>query len=221
IAMLDARAGSPPSASELLRRHAGNLDQLEIYLAEWERWSAQLLESHISYPVLAYFRSQHVNQSWLAALTTLLDACSLLMAGSQAGCSRQAQRTFAMARHAIVDLAQIFIRELPDKIPDRLPEDELAALAKMLAAAGLPLVLKPEQVERLRELRQQYEPHVYAIARYLMLEPPHWMGDPAARDNWQRTPWDRPAGPGGRREGMVPRLRRPRRSPKATPERHF
>src|SRR6185437_1073637 len=83
ISMLDARAGSPPSASELLRRHAGNLEQLEAYLAEWERWSAQLLESHISYPVLGYFRSQHTNQSWLAALTSILDACSLLLAGCE------------------------------------------------------------------------------------------------------------------------------------------
>lgn len=212
ISMLDARAGSPPSASELLRRHAGSLDQLEIYLAEWERWSAQLLESHISYPVLAYFRSQHVNQSWVAALTTLLDACALLMSGSEGGCSRQAKLTFAMARHAVVDLAQIFIHSLPENMPERLSNAELEELSGLLASAGLPLVLKREQVERLQELRKLYEPHVIGISRHLMLEPPRWIGDAAARDNWQRSPWDRPP---------APRFHRVRRASKAVGDRHF
>src|SRR5207245_7233411 len=73
---------------------------------DFERWAAELLESHISYPVLAYFRSQHVNQSWLGALTTLLDASALVMVGIEGGGARQAQLTFAIARHAVVDLAQ-------------------------------------------------------------------------------------------------------------------
>lgn len=195
ISMLDARAGSPPSASELLRRHAGNLDQLEAYLAEWERWSAELLESHISYPVLGYFRSQHVNQSWLAALTTLLDACALLTATTADGCSRQAQLTFAMARHAVVDLAQVFIQRLPRSIPERLSPDDMTALTQSLAAAGLPLTLGPPQLERLHNLRQLYEPHVHAIADYLALQPPRWFGNPDTRDNWQRSPWDHPPTP--------------------------
>ncbi|HUX67540.1 MAG TPA: ion channel [Terriglobales bacterium] len=197
ISMLDARAGSPPSASELLRRHAGNLHQLEAYLAEWERWSAELLESHISYPVLGYFRSQHVNQSWLAALTTLLDACALLTAATADGCSRQAQLTFAMARHAVVDLAQVFIRirPLPHTLPERLSPTDMTALTQTLAAAGLPLSLGPAQVERLHELRRLYEPHVHVIADYLALQPPRWIGHPDNRDNWQRSPWDHPPTP--------------------------
>src|SRR5207237_10763682 len=110
ISMLDARAGSPPTAAELLRRHAqdGRLDGLSSLLRDWEHWSAELLESHLSYPVLAYFRSQHDNQSWLGALTTILDASALVMAGIE-GCSlRQAKLTFAMARHTVVDLSQVF-----------------------------------------------------------------------------------------------------------------
>src|SRR6266513_1712968 len=83
ITLLDARAGSPSSATEMLRRHAesGNLDELGSVLREWERWAAELLESHLSYPVLCYFRSQHDNQSWVAALTTVLDTCALVMVG--------------------------------------------------------------------------------------------------------------------------------------------
>ena len=75
ISLLDARAGSPPSATEMLRRHyrTQRLEELIQFLGEWERWCAELLESHLSYPVLTYYRSQHERQSWLAALTTILD----------------------------------------------------------------------------------------------------------------------------------------------------
>ena len=78
ISMLDLRAGTPPTAGELLRRHSfnGGHEALQALLKDWELWSAQLLESHLSYPVLAYFRSQHDNQSWIASLTAILDACS-------------------------------------------------------------------------------------------------------------------------------------------------
>jgi ABC-type transport system involved in multi-copper enzyme maturation permease subunit len=205
ISMLDARAGSPPSASELLRRHARTLGQLEAYLAEWERWSAELLESHISYPVLGYFRSQHVNQSWVAALTAVLDSCALLMAGTDDGCTHQAGLTFAMARHAVVDLAQIFIARLPRAHTDRLPEATLRQIEERLKAAGLPLRLSGERAERLAELRHLYEPQVLTIARYLRLELPLWLGDPDAKDNWQRSPWDRGAKAGAWAKGVLER----------------
>src|SRR5882672_7280776 len=114
IALLDARAGSPSSAAEMLRRHgeSGHLHDLNVVLHEWEHWSAELLESHLSYPVLCYFRSQHDNQSWLSALTTILDTCALVLVGVGDTPTWQAKLTFAMARHAVVDLAQIF-RTMP------------------------------------------------------------------------------------------------------------
>src|SRR5262245_45889785 len=108
ISLLDARAGSPPSAAELLRRHGQNIQELEQLLRDWERWSADLMESHLSYPVLCFYRSQHDNQSWLTALTAILDASALAMVGIDGASRRQALLTFAMARHAVVDLAQIF-----------------------------------------------------------------------------------------------------------------
>ncbi len=110
ISLLDARAGSPPSASELLWRHRGDPGTAALIdlLRDWERWAADVLESHLSYPPLAYFRSQHYNESWLAALTTILDASAVVMIGLEGWCARQAELTFAMARHAVVDLAQVF-----------------------------------------------------------------------------------------------------------------
>ena len=75
ISVLDEWAGSPPSAGELYRRvvEAGATDELRPLLDRWEEWTAELLESHLSYQVLSYFRSQHENQSWLAALTAIMD----------------------------------------------------------------------------------------------------------------------------------------------------
>ena len=103
ISMLDARAGSPPAAVELLWRQRDDAERrgLGQLLVEWERWAAEVLESHLSYPVLAYFRSQHGNQSWLAALTTVLDTSALTMVSVEGWCARQARLTFAMARHAV------------------------------------------------------------------------------------------------------------------------
>jgi hypothetical protein len=110
IALLDARAGSPPTASELLRRHAsdGGNEALVTLLAEWERWSAEMLESHISYPLLCYFRSQHDNQSWLSAVTAILDTCAVLLSIVDCSACRQARLTFALARHTVVDLLLVF-----------------------------------------------------------------------------------------------------------------
>jgi len=193
ISMLDARAGSPPTASELLRRHAGEIEQLRTYLAEWERWSAELLESQISYPVLGYFRSQHVNQSWLASLTTMLDSCAFLMASGEDCCTRQAQITFAMARHAVVDLAQVYISALPAAYADRLPAEEMQLLYEQLRDAGLPVKMDEGRAARLGRLRRLYEPHVAGIGQRLRLELPRWIGDPDILDNWQRSPWDRAA----------------------------
>jgi hypothetical protein len=192
IAMLDARAGSPPSAAEILRRHAADLGRLETYLGEWERWAAELLESHISYPVLGYFRSQHANQSWLSALGVMLDACAVLVAGTEDTCMRQARLTFAIARHAIVDLAQLYIRRLPASIPNRLPPEDREQLLRRLRAAGLDWTWDEAYVQRLNALRQMYEPHLCAIAAHLRLDLPRWLGDSQALDNWQRSPWDRP-----------------------------
>jgi hypothetical protein len=105
VSLLDARAGTPPTAAEMIRRSAHQMRNLEAIFREWEHWSTELLESHISYPVLAYFRSQHDNQSWLGALTAILDATALCQVGIPNAPRRQGQLTFAMARHAVVDLA--------------------------------------------------------------------------------------------------------------------
>lgn len=204
ISLLDARAGSPPTAGELLRRHVGNggIDALRQLLHDWERWSAELLETHLSYPVLAYFRSQHTNQSWLAALTTILDVTALVQAAIDTGGRREAQLTFAMARHAVGDLAQVFRAPPTRAMPDRLPPAKLAQLRAHLAAAGLKLRDGLAAEQELIELRALYEPYVVALAGYLSMTVPDWLPEGRRADNWQTTAWEQappldrgPAGP--------------------------
>jgi Ion channel len=191
ISLLDARAGSPPTAGELLRRHGNDMRELEQLLYDWERWSAELLESHLSYPVLAYFRSQHTNQSWLAALTAILDTCALIMAGINDGPTRQAQLTLAMARHAVADLAQIFARSRqPVLAPDRLPPSSLSALRDMLANADIALQDGAAE-HKLQELRKMYEPHVQRLSEYLLMSLPPWFPLTGTPDTWQITAWER------------------------------
>src|ERR1700684_3433058 len=198
ISMLDARAGSPPTATELLVRLAGRSDGpaieqivLDGVLRDWERWAAELLESHISYPVLSFFRSQHSNQSWVGALTTMLDVSSLVLVGIEGVHPGQAKLTFAMARHAAVDLAQVVNARYDAAAPDRLPPAEFDALREALAAAGLRLRNDEAAREKLAKLRSMYEPYVHSTGRNLMLTLPPWRHAEKMRDNWQAGPWDR------------------------------
>jgi len=187
IALLDARAGSPPTAAELMRRHAyqGGEQSLSVLLMEWERWSAELLESHISYPLLCYFRSQHNNQSWLSALTAILDTSALLISGIQGPEARQAQLTFAMARHALVDLAQIFSRRPAQNAPDRLSPERYRELFDLLCQSGVRVCHDNLSSERLREMRALYEGYAQALSSYLEMPLPPWIADQPRKDNWQ------------------------------------
>ncbi len=190
ISLLDARAGSPPSAGELLRRlaAAGKLDGIGPMLAEWERWSAELLESNLSYPVLRFYRSQHDNQSWVATLTTILDTTAALIASEDAPESYQARLTFAMARHAAVDL--VLVTQAPPRRPaaDRLPAAEFARLREFLRAAGLAAREEPQMAKSLAELRALYEPFVNVLADFHQFALPPFIPEKPPVDNWQTSP---------------------------------
>lgn len=191
IVLLDARAGSPPTASELLRRHGPEgFEALRELLHEWERWSAEILESHVSYPVVSYFRSQHNNESWLGAIAAILDTCALLISGVENSCARQARLTFAICRHTVVDMAQVF-HQPPINSGDRLPPAELARLHGVLAQAGFHLHDTQAAREKLLHLREMYEPYLQALAVHLAIELPPWILAKEIADNWKTSAWGR------------------------------
>ncbi len=193
ISLLDSRAGSPPTAAELLSRLGCCPDQstLDQVFRDWERWAAEVLESHLSYPVLSFFRSQHSNQSWLGALTIMLDVTALVMAGVDGIRREQAQLTFAMARHAAVDLAQVVNARYNPHAQNRLSQADYQQLQSILAASGLRLHADEEALKKLEHLRSLYEPYVEGIGRNLMIEIPRWFRENHKKDNWQAGPWDR------------------------------
>jgi hypothetical protein len=198
ISMLDARAGSPPTASELLVRLAGRseetaIDQLVLdeVLRDWERWAGELLESGLSYPVLSFFRSQHSNQSWLGALMIMLDVTSLVITGIEEIHPGQARLTFAMARHAAVDLAQVVNARYDPNAADRMTEENFQSLRETLAGVGLKLRSTDEARVKLARLRSMYEPYIHSTAVNLMVSLPPWQHPSKTRDNWQAGPWDR------------------------------
>jgi hypothetical protein len=197
IALLDARAGSPPTASELFRRANGLDDcpEIERFLAEWEVWAADLLESHLSFPVLSFYRSQHDNQNWLAALAVVLDASAVLLAARDGMCRRRAELTFAMARHACVDLCLVFW--LPPREPprERLTDAEAETLFSPVGAKrdtlGSPAI--DRQAEQLASLRVLYEPFLQALADNYHFRVPRFFPDSPRPDNWQTTAWTKRA----------------------------
>jgi hypothetical protein len=195
IGLLDARAGSPPSAAQFLLRasRAGALTTIDSHLSEWERWSAELLESHLSYPFLSYYRSQHDNQSWLAALTAILDSCTILIVAVEERDPYQAQLTFAMARHAAVDLALVFRTPPSTSKPDRLPPERCLELRQLLRKGGLVLREGEPIDKKLRELRDMYEPFLHALADYFIFTLPAVLPEKQTVDNWQTSAWMRRA----------------------------
>lgn len=193
IGLLDARAGSPPTAVELLSRLGCCPDQtvLDDIFGGWERWCSDLLASHISYPVLCFFRSQHGNQSWLAALTVMLDTTALVIAGVNNIRPEQAKLTFAMARHAAVDLSQLVNARYDAAAPPRLDPERFRQLQQKLAAAGLMFQNSAAAQEKIGKLRDFYEPYLDGLSRRLYLDVPPWMMTEQKKDNWRTGPWDK------------------------------
>lgn len=205
ISLLDARAGSPPTAAELLKRYGREENRaaaVEV-LREWERWSADVLESHLSYPLLVYYRSQHDNQSWLGAMTAILDTCALFIVAFEKQKTLQARLTFAMARHAVTDIAQA-LNAAPRPIQQvRLSPAEYKQLCAALAPAGIGFCCgaqsAAEAEKRLMEFRAMYEPYLNGLSLRLLLPLPPWIPEGEAHYNWKTTAWQRSL------EGAAPR----------------
>jgi hypothetical protein len=193
ITRLDARAGSPPTAAGFLSRLGADAQALDACLREWEDWSAEVLENHLSHPILAFFRSQHERQSWLATLTLILDVTSLVLVGlGPPGAlvpRRQARQTFAMARHALGDLCQVLRAPPRAPVPERLSPADRARLRDQLAAAGLPLASGAAADDQLAALRALYEPYAAALGRLVLLPLPAWRPAADAAEDWETTAW--------------------------------
>lgn len=191
VIQLDGRAGSPPTAGTMLARHAEAdcLDKLDELLREWEIWGSELLESHLSYPMLAYYRSQHDNQSWLAALACVMDTCALVLVGVEEMRPLQARMTFTMARQVVVEMARSFSIQ-PSRYDggNRLDSQAYAQLMMVLEQSGIDWSGGPQAEETLAALRATYEPLLDGLCRHLLLPLPGWTAGDDGADHWERGP---------------------------------
>ncbi len=192
VTILDAWAGSPPSATELLRRIAasGDVSALDAFFTHWELWCSDILESHLSHPAIAYFRSQHDRQSWVSALATVLDLTALVKVGIEGMPTWRAHVTFAIARQTAVDLAQVLGPSSvgPVLTHDRLPPRELASVRDELERAGLRPSRSCAADRELTDLRNSYEPYIAVLSNRLMMPLPMWHAALPVLDNWQTNP---------------------------------
>ena len=115
----------------------------------------------------------------------ILDTSALLVSSVPAQEARQAQLTFAMARHAVVDLAQIFSLEPVKDSADRLPAERYEMLRDILCEAGVSVCRDQLSVGRLRVMRQLYEGYAEALSKYLLMPLPPWLAEEHYKDNWQ------------------------------------
>jgi hypothetical protein len=186
ISQLDPRAGSPPTAGALLERSGerGGWQELDAYLREWETWAAEVMETQLSYPIIGWFRSQHVNQNWLAALTTVVDTCAFSIAYAPST-SLGAEMTFAIGRHALADLAFSYRTRVPTDQPNRLSDGELDELISRLEGSGFDLSHDQDAKDHLAKLRGSYEKYAVAIAERLALALPGWLPGEDAVEYWR------------------------------------
>jgi len=177
IVTLDARAGAPPSGVTLLETMAklGMIDDLPRFFGDWEKWAAEVLDSHLAYPVLAYFRSSHDNESWVSALGAVLDATTLLLTTVVDGPRGPAKLMFAVGTHLVEDLGRYFrIVSDHDVGVERYEFDQAR---ERLATAGWSLLGPEESWVAFSRLRIQYAVALNNMAKWWAAPPAQWIGD--------------------------------------------
>ncbi|MBV9103579.1 MAG: two pore domain potassium channel family protein [Candidatus Eremiobacteraeota bacterium] len=177
VVSLSTQAGQPPSGVTLLENHArlGIVDDLGNVFTEGQRWSAQVMESHMAYPMLSYFRSSHDHESWVATLGALLDAATLMVSAVDGGPIGKAKLMNGMGRHATHDLGQYF--SLPTGSSVGVERHEFEVARARLAEAGYRLTSADEAWERFASLRATYATPLDAMARWWRIPPAEWVGD--------------------------------------------
>jgi len=185
MSQLATRAGSPPTAAALLQRAARESWQhLERDLEAWEEWAAELMETHLTYPLLALYRSQHMNQSWLATLTAIVDVAAFIKATVPDENGDAADITFRIGRHALADLALQFRLE---PVPaDRLSDSDFDDLFEIIDHSQIANVDREVARRRLHQYRGDYEPHALALAETLALALPPWSRREDSRQQAQK-----------------------------------
>jgi hypothetical protein len=176
VLLLDARAGSPASGPELLHRmgSAGVASSLPELFAEWERWVADVLETHMSYPLLAFFRSPHDETSWVTSLGAVLDAATLIMTSVDDEPDERARLLYGTGVHAVEDLFYYFRLSERQSVIER---EEFEDVLQDMKDDGFSIRPLDEAFARFTEKRAKYASRLDALVVLLAAPPGLWIGD--------------------------------------------
>jgi len=183
VTLLQSRAGSPPWGPEILARYAQVelTDSLVELFVNWERWSAEVAESHTTYPVLIQFRSARATRNWLVALIAVLDAAALHLAFNPSRPTTQVRLALRAGFVCMRDLADVRgIAYNPDPMPDDplvlTYDDFLLGVARM-GEQGFPMERTPQEAwPHFRGWRVNYETLAYRLAYDIEAVPAPWSG---------------------------------------------
>ncbi len=180
VVTLQAASGAPPSAVALLESYAdlGLRDRLEPLFREWEGWAAEVLDSHVAYPLLGFFRSSHDNLSWISALGTILDAATLVVTTIEGLPRGDAELCRRAGSHLVEDLSNLGFREgiRSSSAPDSLAREDFDLACDRLERAGYRLVPRDDAWGRFEAARLAYAPRLEAMARYWEVAASSWLG---------------------------------------------
>jgi Ion channel len=186
VIALDALAGAPPSAVQLLETAAApTMDgTLKETFDEWRKWSAMVLESHLAYPLLVYFRSSHDNEAWINSFGAVMDSAALILSSTDDRAKGAAKLMFTVGNHLVEDLAWVFRLEIePNAIIER---SEYAAAVARLRSAGYAIQDGDAAWERFSRYREKYASALNLMAQYLLAPPAQWVGDRSYLPHRQR-----------------------------------
>lgn len=177
VVTLSARAGAPPSGLALLEAYADDemIDRLPQLFADWEVWSATVLESHLSYPILAFFRSTHDNQSWVSGLGAVLDAATLILTTIEEVPRGPARVMHNVGLHLVEDLGQYFRFDSPTE--SYVEREEFDEACRGLREAGYRIGDLEGAWQAFATMRAQYAGPLNDMARQWLTPPAQWIGD--------------------------------------------
>jgi hypothetical protein len=200
VTLLGARAGHPPWGPELLLRTrygvAVRSDDLPAFYNRWERWAADVAESHSNYPVLVRFRSPHPLDSWLVGLLSVMDSAAMLLALRPSQDRIEPRRAIRMGFTALREISGALGMPV-DQDPDPDSEiaisfEEFAAAVDQLRAVGFPVEREAAEAwPHFRGWRVNYEALAYALAYRTDQVPAPWSGP--RRWGAETIPVQRPA----------------------------
>lgn len=177
VVTISERTGAPPSGLEFVIRHVklGIMSDVNPIMRESQQWIAEVMETHLAYPVLTYFRSSHDDESWVGTLGALLDASTLLITTCDLDHRGQAEITLRIGAHLVRDFTGFFA--LPTGDAAGVEYDEFATAYRTLNELGVPLHPLEDAWPAFSAKRATYAVALDAMARWWRIPPARWIGD--------------------------------------------